>query len=188
MSKPEILAPAGSYEAFIAAVHNGCDAVYLGGGEFGARAYAGNFDHVALKRVVEYSRLFNVQIYYTLNTLVKPSEIDLLLAEVNSLRSIGIFKFIIQDIGVLDLLGQTFDDIELHASTQMNCHSIYGMKFLEKLGVTRVVLSRELSIDEIRKIKKESKLEIETFCTRCLVLLLLRPVSDEFLSWRKKWQ
>lgn len=163
MHRPEILAPAGTYEAFIAAVHNGCDAVYLGGDKFGARAFAKNFDHAALTRVVQYSKLFDVKIYYTVNTLIKQREILSLLQEINELRNIGIRCFILQDIGVADLLANTFNDIELHASTQMNCHSVYGVRFLETMGMSRVVLSRELSLEEIRIIKSKTSAELETF-------------------------
>lgn len=163
MNKPEILAPAGSFDAFMAAVYNGCDAVYLGGGEFGARAFADNFDIETLKEVVRIGRLYNVKIYYTINTLVKEKELKHLLDTVNELRTIGIDTFIVQDLGVIALLNEYFDDIELHASTQVNCHSLYGIHFLEHLGITRTVLARELLLDEIEYISNNHSMELEVF-------------------------
>lgn len=163
MLKPEILAPAGSYNAFISAVNSGCDAVYLGGENYGARAYAKNFDIETLTRAVEYARLFKVKIYYTLNVLFKEKEIEELIKHIDVIRCLGIDAVIVQDIGVLSMLNTLFPELELHASTQMNCHSIYGIKFLEKLGVKQVVLARELSLIEIKHIKSKTDMKIETF-------------------------
>jgi len=163
MYQPEILAPAGSYAAFLAAVHNGCDAVYLSGDQDGARAYAKNFDDETLKKVVAYAALFGVKIYYAMNTLFKEKEMAHLFNRINQLRSIGIHTFIVQDIGVLSLLHTYFPDIDLHGSTQINCHSSHGVAFLKKLGVSRVVLARELSLKEIQQILITTSLEIETF-------------------------
>ena len=163
MFKPEILSPAGSYEAFIAAVHSGCNAVYLGGENYGARAYAKNFDLETLDKAIKYARMYGVKIYYTVNTLFKEKELDQLLEHLLEVYHLGVDAFILQDIGVISLLKRVFPDIEVHGSTQLNCHSVEGVRFLEDMGVKRVVLARELSIDEIIYIKRETKMEIETF-------------------------
>jgi putative protease len=163
MIKPEILAPAGSFEAFIAAVHSGCDAVYLGGSKYGARAYAKNFDLETLERAISYARNFGVKIYYTINTLFKEKEIDSLMTHINEVYQLGIDALIVQDLGVISLLQQFFPSLELHASTQINCHSVAGIQFLQDLGIKRVVLARELSLDEIIYIKKHTKMPIEAF-------------------------
>lgn len=163
MTIPEILAPAGSYQAFLAAVHNGCDAVYLGGKAYGARAYADNFDIETLERAVAYARRFGVKVYYTINTLFKEKEVDGLLSHVTEVLATGIDALIVQDLGILDLLGKTFPEAELHASTQMNCHSLQGVRLLATMGVRRVVLARELNMDEITYIGQNTDLELECF-------------------------
>ncbi|PKM55597.1 MAG: peptidase U32, partial [Firmicutes bacterium HGW-Firmicutes-5] len=163
MFKPEILSPAGSYEAFIAAVHSGCNAVYLGGENYGARAYAKNFNLETLEKAIKYARIYGVKIYYTINTLFKEKEIDQLINHILEVYHLGVDAFILQDLGVIALLKRVFPDIEVHGSTQLNCHSVQGVRFLEEMGVKRVVLARELSIDEIINIKKNTKMEIETF-------------------------
>lgn len=163
MKSPEILAPAGSYESFLAAVHNGCDAVYLGGKAYGARAYAKNFDIETLERTVNYAQKYAVKVYYTINTLFKEKEIKGLVDHLEEVLSAGVDALIVQDIGVLKVIREAFPKAELHASTQMNCHSIEGINFLSKLGVSRVVLGRELNIEEIKTIKSQSTMALETF-------------------------
>lgn len=161
--KPELLSPAGSYEALKAAVNAGCNAVYLGGEKFGARANAANFSNDILPEAIDFAHLNNVKAYFTANTLIKQSEISDFLKQVSFLYSEGIDGLIIQDIGVIKLLTKYFPELPLHGSTQMTVHNINGIKFLEELGFERVVLSRELSLGEIQDIIKESNIEIECF-------------------------
>ena len=163
MNIPEILAPAGSYEAYLAAVHNGCDAVYIGGKDYGARAYASNFDLETMGRAVVYGHKYGVKTYLTINTLFKEKEVDGLLDYVEQVLNQGIDALIVQDLGIVRLLRQVFPEAELHASTQMNCHSSEGVHFLETMGISRVVLARELSIDEIKDIQANSSMELEAF-------------------------
>ncbi len=163
MNKPEILAPAGSYEAFLAAVHNGCDAVYLGGKAYGARAYADNFDIETLKRAVEYASGYGVNIYYAINTLFKEKELEGLLGHVAEVINAGVDALIVQDLGVLRLMRDLYPEVEVHISTQMNCHSLASVKYLEAQGVQRVVLARELNLDEVKYIRKNTTMDIEAF-------------------------
>lgn len=163
MRIPELLAPAGSYEAFLAAVNAGCDAVYLGGKRFGARANADNFTMEQLKQVISEAHTLGVKVYYTANTLIKEREMEAFLEDINFLYSNGIDAVIIQDMGVYRTLHDNFKDLPLHASTQMTIHSLLGVKYLENLGFERAVLSRELQLDEIRRIIDNTGIEIECF-------------------------
>ncbi|PKM50692.1 MAG: hypothetical protein CVV02_10430 [Firmicutes bacterium HGW-Firmicutes-7] len=162
-NKPELLSPAGSYNSLIAAIHAGCDAVYLGGERFGARANAENFNNDTLPKAIEYAHLHGVKVYYTVNTLIKENEMQPFIEQVGFLYQEGIDALIIQDLGVYQTVHQTFQDLPLHASTQMTVHNLQGAQFLEKLGFERVVLSRELSLKEITNIIHHSNIEIECF-------------------------
>ena len=162
--KPEILAPAGSIEALRAAVHAGADAVYLGGERFGARAYAGNFDESALIKAIEYSHLYGVKVYLTINTLFRNDEIRQLFDYLSPYYEAGLDAVIVQDLGVMDYVHQNFPDLPIHASTQMTITTKYAYKLLQKYGVTRIVPARELSISEIRKLKEDAVIpEVEVF-------------------------
>lgn len=161
--KPELLSPAGSYEALVAAVHAGCNAVYLGGEKFGARANAVNFTNEYLPKAIDFAHLHDVKVYYTANTLIKDSELSSFIEQVNFLYKEGIDGLILQDIGAFHLVKQYFPNLDLHASTQMTVHSLSGAKFLEQMGFERVVLSRELSLNEIESIIKGTNVEIECF-------------------------
>lgn len=163
MKKIEVLAPVGNRECLTAAIQAGCDAVYLGGLMFGARNFAGNFTIEELTEAVTYAHLYGVKVYVTVNTLVYENEIPTLLEYVDQLVRIPVDALIIQDIGVLDLIHQTYPDLELHASTQMHIHSLEGVQFAEKLGCSRAVIAREVDIDTIRLIKQHTKLELEVF-------------------------
>lgn len=165
MRKPkvELLAPAGDFACFRAAINAGADAVYLGGEQYGARAYAGNFSSEELVRALRIAHMFDRKIYLTVNTLVKESEFEGPVPYIRPLYEAGLDGAIIQDVGVLECLRQNFPGLELHASTQMTVTGVYGAKYLEKMGVCRVVPARELSLDEIRDIKKETALEVECF-------------------------
>ena len=163
MKKPEILAPAGTFEALKAAVKAGADAVYAGAGKFSARAFAGNFDENELLKAIDYCHIFGVKIYLAINTLLKEDEIKDLADYVRPFYKEGIDAVIVQDMGVAALLAREFPDLPLHASTQMSISSHYGAQFLKNLGFTRIVPARELSLEEIRSIKSRVDIETETF-------------------------
>lgn len=151
IQKVELLAPAGSLEALKAAVQNGCDAVYMGGRLFGARAFAQNFDGEAMAEAVRYAHRYGVKVYITVNTLIKDQEMEECLAYVASLQDMDVDALIIQDLGLLDVVHQRFLDFELHASTQMHIHNREGLQFLKEMGIQRAVLARETTIEQIQE-------------------------------------
>ena len=159
----EILAPVGSIESLYAAVENGANAVYLGGKIFNARAYASNFDDDELKKAVEYAHIRNVKVYVTLNILLDNKEISEVIDYLVFLYNIDVDAVIIQDLGLGRIIKNLLPDFEIHGSTQMTVHNHIAVNFLEELGFNRVVLSRELSIEEIRYIKDNSNIELEGF-------------------------
>ena len=163
MNKPELLSPVGDFECLKAAVQNGADSVYLGAGNFNARARAKNFDLTELSEAIKYAKLRNVKVHVTLNILIKDEEFEDAVKLALDVYNLGADALIIQDLGLLTYLKTNYPNIVLHASTQMTTHDLNGVKQLEKMGVSRVVLSRELSIDEIKNIRKNSIVEIETF-------------------------
>lgn len=159
----EVLAPAGSYECFRAALSAGADAVYAGGTKFGARAYADNFTEDELIQAIEEAHLFGKRLYLTVNTLLKDSELRELYDYLFPLYSKGLDAVIVQDAGVMHYIRREFPDLEIHASTQMTVTGYPGASFLEKCGVKRVVPARELSLQEIHEIREHTDLEIECF-------------------------
>lgn len=161
--KIELLAPAGSYDAFLAAMENGADAVYLGGKLLNARQFAGNFDDEELKRALDYAHTRGVKILLTLNTLVLDNEMQEALEYAGRIFEMGVDAFIIQDIGLASNLKKAIPEISLHASTQMTTYSSTGVSALERMGFRRAVLARELSLPEIKNICKYTRLEIEVF-------------------------
>lgn len=161
--KIELLAPAGDFACFQAAVNAGADAVYLGGEQYGARAYAGNFSSEEIQTALHTAHLFGKKIYLTVNTLVKQSEFENLVPYLIPLYQAGLDGVIAQDLGVLARLREQFPDLALHASTQMTVTGHYGADFLKKMGVCRIVPARELSLEEIKDIKTRTGLEIECF-------------------------
>ena len=163
MRKIEVLAPVGNFECLKAAILAGCDAVYLGGYQFGARSFAGNFSNEELKKAVTYAHLYDVSVYVTVNTLIYENEVPTFLNYIDYLVSIHVDALIIQDLGMLDLVSKRYPDLELHASTQMHIHNLEGVKQAQKLGVSRVVLARETEIDVIQKIRANTSLELEIF-------------------------
>ena len=162
MDKVELLAPAGSYESFLGAIHAGADAVYLGGVKYGARAFAENFDEETLCRAIYYAHLFDRKVYLTLNTLMKQSELDEVEEFLTPFYNAGLDGVIVQDLGLLSFLKRTFPLLELHISTQMAVTGPYSVRMLKEEGAVRVVPARELSLEEMKLLKKEG-LEIETF-------------------------
>ena len=161
--KPELLAPAGGMEALVAAVENGADAVYLGARVFSARGCASNFSKDELEAAIDYAHLRGVKVYVTVNTLLKDGEMGNALELLCDLREMGADAIIVQDLGLIYLAGKYLPDLPLHASTQMTLHNSEGVEFLKSLGIERVVLSRELSLEDIKFIKEKSRTEIEVF-------------------------
>ena len=163
MRDVELLAPVGSFEALKAAVQNGANAVYLGGKDFGARASANNFDRDELKEAVKYAHIRGVQNFVTTNTLRKENEIEDFLEYAKFLYDIDVDAIILQDIGMARLIKRELPDFELHASTQMVAHSLEDVKYLESVGFDRVVLAREVTVEEIKYICDNCKADIEVF-------------------------
>ncbi|MBQ6553620.1 MAG: U32 family peptidase [Firmicutes bacterium] len=162
-NKVELLAPASSLESVIAAVNSGCDAIYIGGRAFNARAFADSPDNTGLKEIIDICRLRGVKVFITLNTLYKTSELGELLDFARFLYEAGADAFIVQDIGFFLLAEKLFPDIELHCSTQMTIHNAKAARFFDKLGADRVVLSRELMLDEIKDITSQIRCDTECF-------------------------
>ena len=161
--KTEILAPVGGKEQLIAAVRSGADAVYFGLSDFNARKNAENFDDMALIEAVSYCHARNVKVYITLNTIIKDSELPLLAENIKKISQVNVDAVIVQDLAAAALVKSICPKMPLHASTQMSIHNLSGVQFLEKLGFKRVVLSRELSKNEIEYIAKNTKIELEVF-------------------------
>lgn len=158
----ELLAPAGSKTSFKAAIAGGADAVYLGGKNFGARRLAENFTDSELKAVVKLAHGHEVKVYVTVNTLIKEGEIQPVFSYLDFLSSINVDAVIIQDRGLLRIIRENFR-IPVHASTQMGIHSPEGAIWAQKNGITRIILARELRLDELQKIRKAVNLELEVF-------------------------
>ncbi len=163
MKKIELLAPAGNMDSLIAAVQAGCDAVYLGGTLFSARAFAGNFSNEELEKAVSYCHLYGVKVYVTCNILVYEHEVERFLEYIDFLHKIMADAVLIQDLGMLDLVHKTYPNLEIHASTQMHIHNLDGVLMAQKLGCRRVVLARETPIEVIEDIIKKTNVEIEIF-------------------------
>ena len=166
----ELLAPAGSMEALRAAVQNGADAVYLGCGSFNARQSAKNFTIQTLSEAVKYCHVRGVQVHLTLNTLVSDREMDACCELIRQAATAGVDAFIVQDLGVVKLCRQVAPKVPIHGSTQMSVHSLPGVLMCAAWGMTRVVLSRELSREEIRYICENSPIEIEVFAHGALCM------------------
>lgn len=161
--KKELLAPAGDFECLKSAINSGADAVYFGFNQFNARANVENFNADNLRDAVKYAHLHGVKMYMALNILIDDEEIDDVINTVNFARQCRVDAFIVQDIGLATLLKECFPGIELHASTQMGVSTLEGARFLKKHGFSRVVLARETSISEVRRIKENLDIEIEYF-------------------------
>ncbi len=160
---PELLAPAGSFDALVAAVEGGADAVYVGGKRFGARAFAKNFDNEELTRAVSYCHLHSVKLYVTVNTLVLDLEMKDVVEYAAFLWKIGVDALIIADLGAVREIRRHVPNLPLHASTQMSVHNSLGADGAYNLGCERVVVARECSLADIKKITADSKPEIEMF-------------------------
>jgi len=159
----ELLSPAGSPEGIIAAVQNGADAVYLGLGDFNARRGAKNFTNEEFEKAVSYCRIRGCKVYVTLNTLVSDREIPEALEAARLANRCGVDGIIIQDLGLVSVLRQALPDLPLHGSTQMSVHNLAGAQAAAEMGLTRVVLARELSLEQIKYISQNSPIETEIF-------------------------
>lgn len=161
--KIELLAPAGSMDAFYAAVKNGADAVYLGGKLFNARNFAKNFEIEDIKNVVRYAHIRNVKVYVTVNILISDQEFDMAINFIKELYLANVDGIIIQDIGLINIVPKLFKDLEIHASTQMTIYNKSGVEFLKKYNFSRVVLARETSLKEIQEVTKDKDIDVEIF-------------------------
>ena len=168
----EILAPVGGKEQLIAAVRAGADAVYLGAKNFNARRNASNFESDDLSETVSYCHARNVKVHVVLNTLVMDSEIPKLIEEIKSVASSGADAVIVQDLAVAKLVKEICPSMEMHASTQMTIHNLAGALEAKKLGFSRAVLSRELSVEEIKLIAKKADIELEAFVHGALCMCM----------------
>ena len=170
MNKIEILAPAGSPEALKTAINHGADAVYLGLQDFNARISADNFTRENIKEYVRYAHTFGTKVYLTVNTLVNDDEMPKLINTVKSAVEAKVDAYLVQDLGIFNVLKNCFTGINLHASTQLGVHNLEGAKVAESLGFTRVVLSREAKLEDIKQIKQNTNLEIEYFVQGALCI------------------
>lgn len=163
MKKPELLSPAGNMECLKAAIEAGCDAVYIGGKHFGARNYADNFSEEEMIEAINYAHLYGVKIYVTLNIMITEELIKPFIKYVEFLYKNNVDALIMEDIGMIDYVRQVYPKLEIHASTQMHIHNLEGVKFIEKLGLKRVVLARETNIELLKEIKEKTNIELEVF-------------------------
>lgn len=160
----EILAPAGTFETFLAVIQAGADAVYLGGEMFGARAYAGNLSEEEILKAIDYARIHGKRVYLTVNTLLKNNELfDRLYDYLCPYYEAGLDGVIVQDYGVMKLVHDNFPDMEIHASTQMTITDGHYTDFLKQYNVTRIVPAREMSLSDIKKLRAHTDMEIECF-------------------------
>ncbi len=162
MKNVELLSPAGSMESAIAAIQSGCDAIYMAGSRFGARAYATNFDELKMKEAIAYAHAYGVKIYITINTLIHDEELESCFSYIKFLYESKVDALIIQDLGILSYVRNTYPDFEVHASTQMHVNNKASLEFLKSLGVQRAVLAREVTIQEIKEYAKVG-IELEVF-------------------------
>lgn len=163
IKKIELLSPVGDERGLKAAVNSGANGVYFGAKSFNARKYAAeNFDDKAIENAIKFAKLRNVKVYITVNTLVYNDEIDKAILLIKNIYDMGADAIIVQDLGIIDIVRNNLN-IPMHASTQMSCNNTYSVKLLEKLGIERVVLARETSIENIKEIRKNTNIELETF-------------------------
>ena len=163
IKKIELLSPVGDERGLKAAVNSGANGVYFGAKSFNAREYAAeNFDDKAIDNAIKFAKLRNVKVYITVNTLVYNDEIDKAILLIKNIYNMGADAIIVQDLGIIDIVRNNLN-IPMHASTQMSCNNTYSVKLLEKLGIERVVLARETSIENIKEIRKNTNIELETF-------------------------
>ena len=168
MKKIELLSPVGNLEMLNAAVNNGADAIYLAGKNYGARKYANNFTNDEIKEAIKYAHLYGVKVYVTINTVIYEGEIESFIEYVKFLYENHVDAVIMQDLGMIKLVLAKFPDLEVHASTQMHNHNEESIKYLKSIGVKRVVLARELSLDEVKNINVDIEKEIFVYGALCI--------------------
>ena len=161
----ELLAPAGNFEKFLTALHFGADAVYLAGNRFGLRAFAGNFSDKEMQEAVKIAHSFGKKVYITLNIIAKDEDFDGLKEYLKFLQNIKVDAVIVADIGVMEFVRKYAPKIDIHISTQANIINSYTAKFFADLGVKRLILARELSLEQIKNLRKNlpKEVEIEVF-------------------------
>lgn len=160
----ELLVPAGNWEAFLAGINNGADAVYIGGKSFSARQYASNFSDDEIKQALEYAHIRGRKVYVTVNTLIDQEEFKLALDYIYKLYNLGIDAVIVQDLGLMDAIRQIMPSLRIHASTQMTIHNSLGAEFLQNEGIKRIVLAREMSLDDLKLLRTSvPDVELEVF-------------------------
>ena len=159
----KILSPAGNFESLKMAVYNGADEVYLGINNFNARNNIDGFTKDTLEQAVDFAHIYGVKVNLAINILFGDDELQDALNTIIEAYNIGVDSFIIQDLGLASLVHDNYPDIEIHASTQMGIHNLEGVKSIEKFGFKRVVLARETPLAEIKRIRENSKVEIEYF-------------------------
>ena len=175
--KMKLLAPAGNFDSLKAAVFNGADEVYLGINNFNARNNINGFTLENLKEAVDFAHVYGVKVFLAINILFKDEELNDALQTLVKANNMGVDAFIVQDLGLAKLVKQNYPSIILHASTQMGIHNLEGAKWAENFGFSRVVLSRETSLDEIENIHKNTNLEIEYFVQGALCVCFSAPKS-----------
>ncbi len=168
MTKPELLSPAGNMEALKSAVHNGADAIYLAGTSFGARKFADNFSNNELTEAFNYAHLYGVKVYVTANTIIYDDEVNDFISYITFLYVNGVDAIIMQDIGMISLIRKLIPNLEIHASTQTNNCNDEVLKLYKDLGVTRVVMARELSLNEINSFKTDIEKEVFIHGALCI--------------------
>jgi len=156
----ELLSPVGNMKTLYQAIHNGADAVYLGGKNFGARKYSANFTNEELKEAIRYAHLFNVKVYVTVNTIIYEEEVNDFLEYIFYLHKINVDALIMQDIGMIKIVKEKFPNLEIHASTQCHNHNDEGINLLKSLGVSRIVLDREMSLSDIKNLNTDLEKEV----------------------------
>ncbi len=166
--KKELLSPAGDMKSLYQAVAHLADAVYISGKDFGARKFAPNFSRLEIKEAVGYCHLYGVRLYVTVNTLIHDSEISSVMDYISYLYEVGVDALIMQDLGIIKLVRETYPDFEIHASTQLHNHNKRDLELLKSLGVKRCVLARELSIDEIKELGNIIELEMFIHGALCI--------------------
>ncbi len=168
MKKVELLCPAGNFEMLKMAINAGADAVYLSGINYGARKYANNFDNNEIIDAINYSHIYGVKVYITINTLIKNEEIDDFIKYVEFIHKNKVDAVLMQDIGMINLVRNIFPNLVVHASTQFHNHNKYGLEYLKSIGVKRAVLAREMSLEEINKIDVDIEKEIFIHGALCI--------------------
>ena len=168
MKKVELLSPVGNFDMLYQAIHNGADAVYLAGCDFGARKFSKNFTNDELIEAIKYSHVYGVFVYVTVNTLIYECEVENFISYIEFLYANGVDALIMQDIGMIKLVHDRFPDFEIHASTQCHNHNEEGIKLLKELGCSRVVFAREMSLDEIKNINIDIEKEVFVYGALCI--------------------